>query len=134
MESMGEIAPGTLPAGWSAGGAGAGDTEAAHRQTQQEQQEQERRKHILDQIMTAEARVRLSNIAMVKPDKARRVEDMLIHAATSGKLGGKVTEGHFVQMLEQVSSQMEKKLKVTIKRRTYFDDEDPDDNDDDLIM
>ena len=35
MESMGEIAPGTLPAGWSAGGAGAGDTEAAHRQTQQ---------------------------------------------------------------------------------------------------
>ena len=40
--------------------------------------------------------------AMVKPDKAHRVEDMLIHAATSGKLGGKVTEGHFVQMLEQV--------------------------------
>lgn len=44
----------------------------------------------------------LSTTAMVKPDKARRVEDMLIHAATSGKLGGKVTEGQFVQMLGQV--------------------------------
>lgn len=39
---------------------------------------------------------------MVKPDKARRVEEMLIHAATSGKLGGKVTEDQFIQMLEQV--------------------------------
>lgn len=35
--------------------------------------------------------------------------------------------------LVQVSSQMEKKTKVTIKRRTYFDEEDPDDNDDDLM-
>lgn len=33
----------------------------------------------------------------------------------------------------QVNSQIEKKTKVTIKRRTYFDDEDPDDNDDDLM-
>lgn len=39
---------------------------------------------------------------MVKAEKARRVEDMLIHAATSGKLGGKVTEDQFIQMLEQV--------------------------------
>lgn len=33
----------------------------------------------------------------------------------------------------QVSSQMEKKTKVTIKRKTYFDDQDSDDNDDDLM-
>lgn len=40
--------------------------------------------------------------AMVKAEKARNVEDMLISAATSGKLGGKVTEDQFIQMLEQV--------------------------------
>lgn len=40
--------------------------------------------------------------AMVKPDKARRVEEMLIHAAKSGALPGKVTEDHFIQMLGQV--------------------------------
>lgn len=39
---------------------------------------------------------------MVKPDKARRVEEMLIHAAKSGALPGKVTEDHFIQMLGQV--------------------------------
>ena len=39
---------------------------------------------------------------MVKPEKARRVEEMLIHAAKSGALGGKVTEDQFIQMLEQV--------------------------------
>lgn len=43
-------------------------------------------------------------VAMVKPEKARRVEEMLMHAAKSGALGGKVTEGQFVQMLEQVRS------------------------------
>lgn len=40
--------------------------------------------------------------AMVKAEKARNVEDMLINAATSGRLGGKVTEDQFIQMLEQV--------------------------------
>ncbi|CAM9221282.1 unnamed protein product [Laminaria digitata] len=133
MESVGELPADALPAGWSSGGAGARDPEAAQRQAQQEQQEKEQRKQILDQIMTAEARVRLGNIAMVKPDKARRVEEMLIHAAKSGALPGKVTEDHFIQMLGQVSSQMEKKTKVTIKRKTYFDDQDSDDNDDDLM-
>lgn len=39
---------------------------------------------------------------MVKPEKARRVEEMLMHAAKSGALGGKVTEAQFIQMLEQV--------------------------------
>lgn len=41
---------------------------------------------------------------MVKPEKARRVEEMLIHAAKSGALRGKVTEDQFIQMLEQVNS------------------------------
>eukprot|EP00903_Cladosiphon_okamuranus_P019717 g18119.t1 len=128
-----ELPAGALPPGWSSGGAGGADPEAAQRQAQQEQEERERRKQILDQIMTAEARLRLSNIAMVKPEKARRVEEMLIHAAKSGALGGKVTEDQFIQMLEQVSTQMEKKTKVTIKRKTYFDEQDSDDNDDDMM-
>lgn len=44
--------------------------------------------------------------AMVKPEKARRVEEMLIHAAKSGALGGKVTEDQFIQMLEQVGPKL----------------------------
>jgi len=71
--------------------------------------------------------------AIVRKEKARAVEDMLLQAATSGRLGGKVTEEQLIQMLEQVSSQVEKKAtKVTIQRRRYLD-EDDDDNDDDLL-
>lgn len=44
---------------------------------------------------------------MVKPEKARRVEEMLIHAAKSGALGGKVSEDQFIQMLEQVRVETE---------------------------
>lgn len=40
---------------------------------------------------------------------------------------------HLRLFASQVSTQMEKKTKVTMKRKTYFDDQDSDDNDDDLM-
>jgi DNA-binding TFAR19-related protein (PDSD5 family) len=44
-----------------------------------------------------------------------------------------VTEERLIQMLEQVSSQVDKRAtKVTIQRRRYMEDDD-DDNDDDLL-
>lgn len=51
---------------------------------------EEQRKSMLQAIMTPEAFDRLQRIALVKPDKARRIEEQLIHSARSGKLGGKV--------------------------------------------
>lgn len=72
--------------------------------------------------------------AIVRKEKVRAVEDMLLQAATSGRLGGKVTEEQLIQMLEQVSSQVEKKAtKVIIQRRRYLTEEDEDDNDDDFL-
>lgn len=56
---------------------------------------------------------------MVKPEKATRVEEMLMHAAKSGALGGKVTEDQFIQMLEQVRK-TEKKYWMVISRRTIL--------------
>jgi len=119
-----------LPEGFTAAAPGQDGSKQAQR-AQQEAAMAEQKKVMLDQIMTTEARERLSNIALVKPDKARALEDMLIGAAQQGKLGGKVTKEQFVQMLEGVSDKMEKKTKVTIQRRKGFDESD-DDNDDDL--
>ena len=45
---------------------------------------------IIDQILDPGARQRLNRLKLVKPDKARSVEDSLINAATSGKLKGQV--------------------------------------------
>ncbi|KAG5186139.1 double-stranded DNA-binding domain-containing protein [Tribonema minus] len=120
-----------LPEGFTAGGGGM-DPQAAAQKAQQEAAMEDQRRSILDQIMMPEARERLNNIAMVKKDKARALEDMLISAAKQGKLGGKVSQEQFVQMLEGVSAQMERKTKVTMRRRRNIGDSD-DDNDDDLL-
>lgn len=66
----------------------------------------------------------VSNIAMVKKDKARRIEDMLIQQARNGALGGPVEEDQLIQMLESIS-EIEGKSKVgkvTMQRRRMDDD------------
>lgn len=49
------------------------------------------------------------------------MEEMLIHAAKSGALGGKVTEDQFIQMLEQVrlrpDSQYSSSIAILSSRR-----------------
>uniref|UniRef100_A0A0E0HHQ3 Uncharacterized protein n=1 Tax=Oryza nivara TaxID=4536 RepID=A0A0E0HHQ3_ORYNI len=54
------------------------------------QEAEERRQMMLAQILSSEARERLSRIALVKPDKARGVEDVLLRAAQSGGISEKI--------------------------------------------
>ena len=66
----------------------------------------------------------VARIALVKPDKARAIEDMIINAARRGAIGEKVTEERLIDLLEQVSEKNSTKTKVTIQRRRAFDDDD----------
>lgn len=67
----------------------------------------------------------MARISLVKPEKARAIEDMIISAARRGGLSGKVTEERLVDLLEQVSDQSTgKATKITIQRRKAFDDDD----------
>jgi hypothetical protein len=54
----------------------------------------------------------VARISLVKPDKARAVEDMLLMAARRGQIQEKVSEARLIELLEQVSEQTEKKTKV----------------------
>ena len=85
--------------------------------------------------MTAEARERLSRIKMVKLDKAKQVERMIVSYAMQGKLPGKITEGKLIEMLESLGAQTSSTAsKITISRKKYaFDSDDDDDDDDDLF-
>jgi DNA-binding TFAR19-related protein (PDSD5 family) len=56
----------------------------------QEAMMQERRAVILEQILEPAAKDRIQRLGLVKPDKAKRIEDSLISAATSGQLKTKV--------------------------------------------
>lgn len=69
----------------------------------------------------------MSRIALVKPQKARSVEDMILHAARRGSLQEKVTEGRLIELLEQVNQQTSTQTKVTIQRRRAFYDDGDDD-------
>ena len=54
---------------------------------------------ILKQILSSEARLRLNNVKMVKPDVATTVENYLINLASQGKLRPPVTDDQLKQIL-----------------------------------
>eukprot|EP00250_Pteridium_aquilinum_P017773 c2377_g1_i1 orf=210-608(+) len=111
------------------GGSGAGGN-AQNREQQQAQEEQkreaeERRQMMLARVLSSEARERLSRIALVKPEKARGVEDLILRSAQMGQIAEKVSEERLIALLEQINEQTHKAPKVTIqRRRSVLDDDD----------
>ncbi|RNJ76020.1 MAG: DNA-binding protein [Nitrosopumilus sp. B06] len=51
------------------------------------------------QILAPEARMRLNNIRMVKPELAEMVEQYLLEMASQGKLPGQIGDGQLKQIL-----------------------------------
>ncbi|KAK8949036.1 hypothetical protein KSP39_PZI005682 [Platanthera zijinensis] len=75
---------------------------------------EERRQLMLTQVLSLQARERLARIALVKPDKARGVEDVILRAAQTGQIGDKVSEERLISLLEQINTQTAKQTKVTV--------------------
>ncbi|WMV15655.1 hypothetical protein MTR67_009040 [Solanum verrucosum] len=66
-----------------------------------------------------------ARIALVKPDKARGVEDVILRAAQYGQITEKVSEQKLIELLEQINTQTTKQTKVTIqRRRNVLEDDD----------
>ncbi|XP_023518943.1 DNA-binding protein DDB_G0278111-like [Cucurbita pepo subsp. pepo] len=86
---------------------------------------EERRQMMLSQILSMQARERLARIALVKPEKARGVEDVILRAAQMGQIVEKVSEEKLITLLEQINNQTTKQTKVTIqRRRSILEDDD----------
>lgn len=107
---------------------GLGNQQSAENQQAQEEQKREadeRRQLMLSQILSSQARERIARIALVKPDKARGVEDFLLRGAQMGQITEKVSEERLIALLEQINEQTKKSTKVTIqRRRSVLDDDD----------
>ena len=54
---------------------------------------------MLKQILSSEARLRLNNVKMVKPELANLVENYLIGLSTQGKTQGQITDDQLKQVL-----------------------------------
>lgn len=57
------------------------------------------KEHVLKQILTADARSRLANIKMVKPELATMIENYLIGMATQGRLPHSINDDQLKQIL-----------------------------------
>ena len=83
---------------------------------QQEAQAQfeAQKKQILAQIMTSEARNRLANLKLTKPELVNNIELQLIQSAQAGSLRGKVTDDQLKVLLRQIAGQ-KREIKITRK-------------------
>lgn len=94
--------------------AGTDQQEEELRRQQQEAEEayEKQKQAILRTIMTDEAKQRLSNIKLVKPQMADNIENQLVQLAQSGRLSGKITEEQLLRLLKQIQN---RKRDSTIK-------------------
>uniref|UniRef100_A0A7S2WS29 Uncharacterized protein n=1 Tax=Mucochytrium quahogii TaxID=96639 RepID=A0A7S2WS29_9STRA len=98
----------------------------------QKQQQKEMINDMLTRICTPDALDRLKRVGIVKPEIVDKVQNSILQAAQSGQLQGRVDEDQVKGMLAKAGADKAASGKVVIQRKTYFD-EDSDDNDDDLL-
>ncbi|MGY5862329.1 MAG: DNA-binding protein [Candidatus Thorarchaeota archaeon] len=83
-------------------------------QEQQVSEAQSKKEALLRQILTPEARQRLTNVKMVKPQFADQIEAQLIQLAASGRLKGRVDDDQLKTLLQQIQGR-ERERKVTFR-------------------
>lgn len=83
------------------------------KQTQAEQQYETQKQELLKQILSPEARQRLANLKMIKPEFTEQLELQLIQLAQSGKLNIPMSDAQLKQILIQLQS---RKRETKIRR------------------
>ncbi|KAK9320769.1 PDCD5-related protein [Lipomyces orientalis] len=99
-----------------------GSNDSAARQSS----EDDARAEMIAQILTPAARERLSRIRIVRQQKAKGVEDLLIQMARTGQIRSRVDEDELISLLEQISKQesREHETKIVYQTRRFVDDSD----------
>lgn len=80
---------------------------------EQAMQIEAQKRKILMAVLTPEARNRLANVKLAKPEFAAQIEMLLIQAAQSGQLAQKVDDKQLKEILQKISK---KKRDITIKK------------------
>ena len=76
-----------------------------------EREKQQARERVLKVILTSDARQRLTNIRMVRPETAALIEDNIIRLASEGKIKKAITDEEIKQFLASVQ-QPKKEFKI----------------------
>jgi programmed cell death protein 5 len=107
----------------------------------QQQQEQKRaemeamneqRRAVVRSVLEPEALERLNRIGLVKPDKQRKLEELILANVQRGAIRQKIDEGTFVNLLQQIEKSESggasrpdgsKTGNIQFKRRAFEDDD-----------
>ena len=104
------------------------NAQQAQLKQQQAMEQEQRRREIVDSLLDPNGKERLASIALVKPEKARQVEEMILMMAQRGQMTGKINEGGLISLLDQLNeSKSETKVTMMHKGDDDFDDIDLDD-------
>ncbi|MCI4456750.1 MAG: DNA-binding protein [Desulfurococcaceae archaeon] len=98
--------------------------EEIYRRGEAEKLEREKRlreeaikREMLRRILTPEARERLSNLRLVKPELVEALENQLITLAQSGRVKIPITDEELKEILAQISERTRRDFKITIKEK-----------------
>ena len=75
------------------------DSDESQEKPVNEEEFNAQKENILKQILSSEARMRLNNIKMVKPELSSHVEQYLIGMASQGKVRSPLTDDQLKQIL-----------------------------------
>lgn len=92
----------------------AGDQQGMQEELERQKQLKSQIQMILMQVLEPDARERLNNIKLTKPEFAGAVEQQLIALAQSGRLKNKITDAQLKELLRQLAP---KKRDYSITRR-----------------
>jgi programmed cell death protein 5 len=79
--------------------------------------EEARRQEILRTILTPEARERLYNIKLVRPELAKIVEDRLIALAMQGRITRPLTDEELKAILEEIYERTRRDFRISIREK-----------------
>lgn len=98
--------------------------EELYRRREIERAERERRlreeaikQELLRRILTPEARERLSNLRLVKPELVASLEEQLIALAQSGRIKTPITDEELKEILAKISERTRRDIRITIKEK-----------------
>ena len=87
------------------------------RKIEEERRRREQIEAMLRQILTPEARSRLANLRLVKPELVELVEQQLISLARSGRIPVPVTDEFLKKLLAQIYEQTHRDIKIRFLRK-----------------
>jgi len=87
---------------------------ASEQEEEKEREYQEERARILRKYLSSEARVRLTNVKMVKPDLAEAVENQIIYLAQTGRLNRVISDDELKSLLARLN---QGRHEIKIERR-----------------